>query len=142
VSGLEPPWPDPLDRPAGTSWVTTPIVADADADFRLKSSLNRPVKPGRSAARRTARSISVGVARSTASICSPTVDASGSSVCATMLAAEDVDVTRRSSRSSTASCARSMYNNWSFASTLSSRWISCVLPVSVSNGGLNSRFTS
>jgi hypothetical protein len=110
----------------------------------LKSFERSPSNRGfRSAASRTARSISLGVACSTARICCSVVRACGSSVVATMVAADAVDVTRSSSWLSTRVCISSIRTSPVFESTFSPRWMSWVLPVSVSNALVsNSSWTS
>jgi len=142
VSGLLPPCPAPPCSPAGTSWVTTPMVAEALADSRLKSFESRPANRGfRSSARRIARSISASVASSTARRCSPGVSASGSSCRATILAALEVLVTRNRWRSASRSWASSIRTSSCFARTFSLRCISWVLPVSAENVGEKRWFT-
>ena len=144
VSELDPPCPAEAEVPPGTSCVTTPMVALAEALSRLKSFESRPTNCGfRSAARETARSISRGVARSTARIRSSVVRASGSSWVATMVAADEVDCTRSDSWDSSRSWMPSIRSSPFRESTFSPRWMSCVLPVSALNGVVsNWRWTS
>jgi len=143
VSGLSPLWPDPSEMPAGTPWDIVPMVAEADALGRLKSLLTSPVNRSLVAARsRTARRTSVRVALSRAVICSSSPSASGSISRATSEATLAVDWTRRSGRCWTRCWRRNIRSIEAFERTFVSRWMSDVLPVSGSNDGENSRWTS
>ena len=123
--------------------MTTPIVAAADADSRLKSFESSDEKRGLvSSACRIARSNSASVAPSIARCWSESVTAWGSSCRATMPAALVVEATRMPRRSAIRRCNSSMRAIAGRESTLPPRCISWVLPVSVANVGVNSALTS
>ena len=132
VSGLSPPWPAPPST--ATSCETVASVPEADADCGLKSFVSNDRKPGCSAAARTAASISVGVACSTARICASMVLAFGSICSATTCAALEVSTTSKLGRSARRSWASNIQSNCSFERTFGAVWISWVVPLELSEG--------